>query len=49
MKFPYPKVVPNLYEFLSSVKHKIRCEDLKNAGNQLQVAIDYHSMEKVTF
>uniref|UniRef100_A0A8C2IHP2 SAC domain-containing protein n=1 Tax=Cyprinus carpio TaxID=7962 RepID=A0A8C2IHP2_CYPCA len=39
-------VVPNLYEFLSSVEHKRRY--LEECSKQLAVAIDLHIMEKIT-
>ncbi len=40
--FIYPHVVPNLYDFLSSVEHK---DDLKNVGNPtVSVAVVFNSI-----
>jgi len=40
--FPYPHVVPNLYEFVSSAE-KTKANILKNVGNQkLTVALKFH-------
>ncbi len=42
--FTHPCVVPNLYDFSSSVEHK---EDiLKNVNQRTLVPIDFHCMEK---
>ncbi len=42
--FTHPCVVPNLYDFSSSVEHK---EDiLKNINQRMLVPIDFHCMEK---
>jgi len=41
--FTHPHVVPNLYEFLSSVEHKIR-SFLRMLETRELVAIDFHSI-----
>jgi len=40
--FTYPQVVPNLYEFLSSVEHKIIYLYELWKTRQLMVATDFH-------
>lgn len=43
--FTHPQVATNLYQFLSSVEHKIR--SFKNVGNQtVPIANDFHSRTK---
>ncbi len=44
--FSHLQVVPNLYEFLSSVKHKKIIFWRMLVTKQLTVAIDFHSMKK---
>lgn len=45
----YPQVIPNLYEFLSSVEHKITYLISVGITKQLMVVIDLHGMKKVLF
>ncbi len=43
--FTHPRVIPNLYDFLSSVEHK---RILKNAGEQtFWVLIDFHCIDRM--